>query len=88
MKRELMAWFLGTGLLIGVVVGIVKGQQTPRPRFELMLDEVTNWGIEHRQWSVDNIQVIHDKETGDEIVCVFAHAFSAMSCYKTGRSWK
>jgi hypothetical protein len=31
--------------------------------------------------------VFHDKETGQEIVCVDSLEFGAESCYLTGRKW-
>ena len=65
--------FLGA-LLIGVAIG----QTTPR--FEHIYDQdiITRTGT-------STFTVIHDKETKQEIVCVYA--FSGVSCYTTGRKW-
>lgn len=71
-------------LVIGVVAGPVPypmlEDSMPRPRFEFLL-----W--EDMKGMNASFQVYHDKETGQEIVCVM-DKLAAPSCYLTGRSWK
>jgi hypothetical protein len=40
--------------------------------------------------AVNKIEVLHDNETGDEIVCMenTRQANNTLSCYKSGRAWK
>jgi hypothetical protein len=54
----------------------------PRPRFEAVYIE------KHPEQGtyVDAIEVWHDKETGQEIVCI--EGYRKASCYLTGRVWK
>ena len=50
-------------------------------------------GFDHADHvAVDKIEVLHDNETGNEIVCMestksAAHSY-ALSCFQSGRNWK
>lgn len=64
-------WLL---LLMGMASAI---DSPPHPRFEeIYSQQLDNWR---------NVTVIHDKETGQEVVCYWNRG---PACWLTGRSWK
>ena len=75
-------------VLMCVVCGVLmargnsRDSTPPRPRFETVYIE------KHPEQGtfVDQVEVWHDKETGQEIVCV--EGYRRGSCYLTGRVWK
>jgi hypothetical protein len=72
-------------ILIGILLLTTASvSENPRPRFETVLKENMS---EHDAWML----VLHDKETGQEIVCyehwTYAGGYSP-ACWLTGRNWK
>jgi hypothetical protein len=55
----------------------------PRPRFEKVLDEKHD-----KDYWTTRFYVWHDRETGQEIVCVYnSYGDGVGGCYLTGRKW-
>lgn len=68
---------------LALVSGIAIGQHTPR--FEAIytqyLEDRYGYGY------ISNFSVFHDKDTGQEIVCIERSTYDSNSCYLTGRKW-
>lgn len=85
-------WLAGACLVLVVMlypyINNVQAQSPPpRPRFEKISAE--NLGPETGYWNFyAAFDVFHDKETGNEIVCVTKAGTGRFSCFETGRSWK
>lgn len=74
-------------LVTGIGMGSVIAQN--QPRFEHVytspwIDYIIGGNIFRSKAFI----VFHDRETGQEIVCVDGSAYAAESCYLTGRKWK
>lgn len=59
-----------------IFTGVVVGQITPR--FEFIYSQRLNSSPLY----IYDIEVLHDKDTGQEVVCI-----NGKSCYPTGRKW-
>jgi ATP-dependent Lon protease len=93
MSKPWMNWLLlafTLSLFVALALGSAnlpepKFEGPPRPRFEVIYFERMNTPY------VDDLyafEVLHDKETGNEIVCHLSnHLNAGASCFQTGRSW-
>jgi hypothetical protein len=74
-------------LIVGIYAAVLcfgdDNKQPPRPRFEQIL-------LEDDKSTDYYMKVIHDKETGQEIVCYIQSGNlrdRTVSCWLTGRKW-
>jgi len=69
-------------VIAAFIFGLVTAKASQEPRFEILITQRV--GNYH-----DEIKAIHDRETGQEVVCysMFANG-PAVSCWFTGRNWK
>lgn len=58
----------------------------PRPRFEVIYNQSFENGELGGYSSI--LSVIHDKESGQEVVCATGVFHDTRSCWATGRNWK
>ena len=77
------AWVLFV-IFAGPHIVHAQDSNLPRPRFVPVMHQDSHYddGFNNSL----NFEVIHDKETGQEIVCVFSGGRSG--CWLTGRTWQ
>lgn len=81
MKRLFVIMGLWVGILLVLSISSSDNVKAgSRPRFEMILDQ-------YHEPKNHSFEVFHDKETGQEIVCVYG-GLDMASCYLTGRSWQ
>jgi hypothetical protein len=71
-------------VLVLLTLGVAVGQSLPRPRFEVVYKQDPIMVGDYQAV----LTVIHDKESGQEVVCATGTSTNARSCWPTGRNWK
>lgn len=83
-KNLVVVFVFGTLFVLLEWPSLVKASEShPRPRFEIIYEQGLNISGYHSELSV-----IHDKESGQEVVCSIGVGNGSRSCWTTGRSWK
>lgn len=84
MSGRMFLFIIGLVVITFLVLPKSKAQETQWPRFEFLSKQYPAVGEKGPFANV--FKVYHDRETGQEIVCVSVDRGGG--CYTTGRNWK